>query len=452
MSLINKSRTLVVIALWPWLTLTAGAAPTLILETPTVAPGDNLAVRISGLEVGLRHTSAWIALYDHADAPDQAYVAYTFLNNLIDDRYDLPAPAEPGYYHFRLFDDPDESAIARSGTVTVGAPAGALSEASAPDERPAFEIRPVVQAIDPIAEIALHTPRAEAALSELPADDPRSALVARWTETMKGTSASWTPGLTPLVGLTEAERVQYYGLLDMPRDLAEIRIRVPDQRATLPRHMDWRERESVTAARDQGRCGSCWSFAVIGALEAQGAIRKQTLLDLSEQQLLVCNEAGYSCQGGLFSGAFQYLKKNGSVTEECFPYQGVDDLACEPGCSAVIRPKFSLSFPGYKLDTVLKYLVSYVGPLPISLYATEKFSAYKSGVFEDEAPPGHNHAVLLVGYDEDLGAWLIKNSWSAEWGMDGFGWIKYGSININTLVGILTWVDLKKLGFAVEVP
>lgn len=452
MSLINQSSALVMIALWQWITLSAAASPALLLETSTVAPGDILSVRISGLDVSTRHTSAWIALYDQDDAPDQAYVAYTFLNNLIDDRYDLPAPAEPGYYHFRLFDDPDGSAIVRSGTVTVGAPAVAPPASSDQEDRPAFEIRPVIRSIDPVAEIAVHTARAEAELSELPAEDPRAAWVARWAQTMKGTSSSWTPGLTPLVGLAEVERAQYYGLLAMPRDLAEVRIGVPDQRSTLPRHMDWRERESVTAARDQGRCGSCWSFAVIGALEAQGAIRKQTLLDLSEQQLLVCNEAGYSCQGGLFSGAFQYLKKNGSVAEECFPYQGVDDVACDPGCSAVIRPKFSLSFPGYKLDTVLKYLVSYVGPLPISLYATEKFSAYKSGVFEDEAPPGHNHAVLLVGYDDDLGAWLIKNSWSAEWGMDGFGWIKYGSININTLVGILTWVDLKKMGFTVEAP
>jgi hypothetical protein len=435
--------------------------PQLVIAHREISRGEKLSVLCQGLEADKRHPSAWVGFYNRADAGDQEYVYYTFLNNLIGDRYDVPVPEQPGDYHFRLFDDPEAPAVARSPIMRVKNGKARLIEASGegnaededPDEIPAYESLPVVQPIDAQNEIRHYTERARAELASLPPDDARASLISEWNQPRRsGEENTWTAGVTPLVGLSKAERSRHYGLLELPRGMKATKIAAPINRDKLPQKIDWRERAAVTEARDQGRCGSCWSFAVIGAMESQAAIKNQKLYDLSEQQLLVCNEAGYSCEGGLFSGAFDYLKKNGSIQETCFPYVGDDQVPCATDCVPVIRPKFGISLPGLKMDAIIKYLVAYVGPLPISLYATEKFSAYKSGVFEDEAPPGHNHAVLLVGYDDQLGAWLIKNSWSEEWGMKGFGWVKYGSININTLIGILSRVKLTKLGFILEEP
>jgi cathepsin L len=49
-----------------------------------------------------------------------------------------------------------------------------------------------------------------------------------------------------------------------------------------------------------------------------------------------------------------------------------------------------------------------------------------------------NHAVLLIGWDDEKQAWLIKNSWGEQWGEKGFAWIKYGSNNIGVFAA---WVD-----------
>mgnify|MGYP003588890991 CR=1 FL=1 len=434
------------------------AGPRLVVEPArAAAPDARLAVMCEGLAPD-RHASAWIGLYDRDDAGDRDYIAYTFLNNLISNRYDLPMPEEPGRYHFRLFNDPDGPPVARSQSVQVGRTAVPAPVPPAPvtelaeDVRPAFEAAPIVQAIDPRAEIQRCAETARAEVASLPADDARVAAVAAWNAESRaaGEENGWTAGITPLTSLTEAERSRYYGLLPLPADTREVRVAVPESRLSLPRRIDWRERNAVTPIRDQGACGSCWSFAVTGAMESQGAIRLKKLYDLSEQQLLACNEAGYGCQGGLFDGAFACLKKLGAYPEDCLPYVANDQVPCPPRCSPILRPRFTISLPGAKLDKIVKYLVAYIGPLPISLYATEKFSAYKSGVFQDKVPAGHNHAVLLVGYDDDLGAWLIKNSWTEKWGMQGFGWVKYGSININTLVGIATWVQPSKMGLEIE--
>jgi C1A family cysteine protease len=78
------------------------------------------------------------------------------------------------------------------------------------------------------------------------------------------------------------------------------------------------------------------------------------------------------------------------------------------------------------------------GPMAVSLYASPKFEAYKGGLFDEKDAPNpdhvkHNHAVLLVGWDDSRGphgAWKIKNTWGAKWGEQGFMWIAYDCNNV----------------------
>jgi hypothetical protein len=70
------------------------------------------------------------------------------------------------------------------------------------------------------------------------------------------------------------------------------------------------------------------------------------------------------------------------------------------------------------------------GPLASSIFADNCFVVYEGGVFNGQRSSSVNHAVVIIGWDDDKQAWLIKNSWGEDWGEHGFGWVKYGSNNI----------------------
>ncbi|KAB2623468.1 hypothetical protein D8674_038332 [Pyrus ussuriensis x Pyrus communis] len=85
----------------------------------------------------------------------------------------------------------------------------------------------------------------------------------------------------------------------------------------------------VIPVKDQGHCGSCWTFSTTGALEAAYVQEFGKQISLSEQQLVDCAGAfnNNGCSGGLPSQAFEYIKYNGGLdTEAAYPYVGVDGV------------------------------------------------------------------------------------------------------------------------------
>ena len=77
-----------------------------------------------------------------------------------------------------------------------------------------------------------------------------------------------------------------------------------------------------------------------------------------------------------------------------------------------------------------------VGPLVTWVDVYDDFFGHGSGVYHRSTAPTNvfrgGHFFLIVGYDDSLGAWLCKNSWGTDWGMNGFGWIGYGESRIDT--------------------
>nr|XP_033511062.1 cysteine proteinase 3-like [Nicotiana tomentosiformis] len=89
--------------------------------------------------------------------------------------------------------------------------------------------------------------------------------------------------------------------------------------AVLPERKDWREAGIVSPVKNQGKCGSCWTFSTTGALEAAYSQAFGKGISLSEQQLVDCAGAfnNFDCNGGLPSQAFEYIKSNGNFCMSC---------------------------------------------------------------------------------------------------------------------------------------
>tara|TARA_X000000950_G_C13846678_1_gene632671 strand:- start:591 stop:1622 length:1032 start_codon:yes stop_codon:yes gene_type:complete len=193
---------------------------------------------------------------------------------------------------------------------------------------------------------------------------------------------------------------------------------------SLPESIDWREK-AVTSVKDQGQCGSCWSFSSAGAMEGAHAVATGELLDISEQQLMDCSwkYGDFGCSGGLMDNAFEYAIDNGMCLEKDVPYLGENKKCNEmPTCNIVAY--FSSCFDVTPNDQVhLKEAVSFQ-PVSVAIEAdTRVFQFYSSGIIDSsDCGTQLDHGVLIVGYGEDNGNkyWIVKNSWGSDWGEDGY--------------------------------
>lgn len=196
--------------------------------------------------------------------------------------------------------------------------------------------------------------------------------------------------------------------------------------------IDWRELGAVTEVKNQGQCGSCWSFSTTGSLEAAHFRATDKLVSLSEQQLVDCSSRynNQGCNGGLMDNAFQYIKDNGGLdTEQSYPYHAVAEK-CHYKKKAIGSTCSGFIDVAEGDEEALKQAVATAGPVSVAIDVTEEhFMLYKDGVFVDEtcknSPDSLDHGVLVVGYgkgkvsgSEDY--WIVKNSWGPMWGEQGY--------------------------------
>nr|XP_033809482.1 cathepsin L1-like isoform X2 [Geotrypetes seraphini]XP_033809483.1 cathepsin L1-like isoform X2 [Geotrypetes seraphini] len=199
----------------------------------------------------------------------------------------------------------------------------------------------------------------------------------------------------------------------------------------VPKEVDWRTKGYVTPVKNQGHCGSCWAFSATGALEGQVFKKTGQLISLSEQNLVDCSkpQGNHGCSGGYITGAFRYVQSNGGINSETtYPYLGRDDGMCHynplnkaANCTSFVRlPQGS--------EEILEQAVASVGPVSVAVDAKAfTFRFYHSGVYSDSwCSQMVNHAMLTVGYStsqqngKSSDYWLIKNSWTENWGEQGY--------------------------------
>ncbi|XP_058501909.1 pro-cathepsin H [Solea solea] len=203
----------------------------------------------------------------------------------------------------------------------------------------------------------------------------------------------------------------------------------------LPDSIDWRKKGNyVTDVKNQKSCGSCWAFSTTGCLESAVAISTQKLVPLSEQQLVDCAQdfSNHGCNGGLPSQAFEYIwYSKGLMTETDYPYRAVEGSCQYNPQQAAAIVKDVMNITKYQEMDMVDSVATH-NPVSFAFEVTSDFMHYRQGVYTStechNTTDKVNHAVLAVGYvmDNAIPYWIVKNSWTSSWGIEGYFHIELG--------------------------
>ncbi len=213
----------------------------------------------------------------------------------------------------------------------------------------------------------------------------------------------------------------------------------------LPAAYDMRDYGRVTPVRDQGRYGTCWAFASLGALETTMLPKEENIF--STDHMSMNNSYNLDIDsGGEHTMSIAYLAAwQGPVYEADDPY---GDETSDEELEAVKHLEEALIINEKDMD-VLKSAIFRYGAVETSVYtqmeyvdsvspyySKENASYYYNG---EELP---NHDLVVVGWDDNYakenftnmpegdGAFICKNSWGPEFGDGGYVYVSYYDVNI----------------------
>ncbi|KAE9549194.1 hypothetical protein FO519_007589 [Halicephalobus sp. NKZ332] len=196
--------------------------------------------------------------------------------------------------------------------------------------------------------------------------------------------------------------------------------------------VDLRTKNAVGAIRNQGNCGSCWTFATITTMETSFFKRTGVLLDLAEQQLVDCDKSDHGCSGGWMSTAYTYAQTNPIAQEATNMYQA-KETTCGPTSTVATNVKVTNYTQLQPNDTTSMMNALEQGySLAIAMKSgTDEFMQYTGGILDDPTDcPDNNvdHGVAIIGYGTANGIpyWIVRNSWGTGWGESGYVRIKRG--------------------------
>jgi len=191
-------------------------------------------------------------------------------------------------------------------------------------------------------------------------------------------------------------------------------------------NVDWRTKGAVNPVKNQGNCGSCWAFSATSSIESIWFISGHTLANLAEQQLVDCsaNWGNQGCNGGWMDYAFKYvIDTKGQDATANYPYTAQVGTCKSAQYTPVATIKSYNDIPQGNCAQLLTAITN--NPVSVAIAVNSKFQAYTGGVYSDTTcGTGLNHGVTAIGYGTDtqtnLPYWLVRNSWGASWGEQGY--------------------------------
>lgn len=281
---------------------------------------------------------------------------------------------------------------------------------------------------------------------------------------------NWVPGITSVSELSEQEKLLRLGAVPPlgEASLEERELRAAARRSSAvaraegaTANFDTRNingQNFVTDIRDQGACGSCVAFGSIATVE--GTFRRQRsdpnlAVDLSEAELFYCiaRQQGRNCSNGWWCDkGLDAFKTDGVTDETCYPYTA-GDQNCTNRCTDWQNRLTKIS--GWHVITSVADMKSWIatrGPLSCAFTVYNDFFSYRSGVYTHlTGGVAGGHCVSCIGYNDDGGYWICKNSWGKNWGDNGFFQIAYGQCGIDAEMwavdGVIEtgWLNVRKV-------
>jgi len=265
---------------------------------------------------------------------------------------------------------------------------------------------------------------------------------------------SYTMGINQFTHLTFAEFTEEVHLgatrpYSLRRNSANVH-KEPADVSALPASVDWTTAGAVTPVKNQGSCGSCWSFSTTGSLEGAYFLKYGKLLSFSEQELVSCDTTDSGCNGGWMDNAFAWVKTNGGLTtEDQYPYtSGTTQVSgtCKTSGYSLVSQVAPASYTDVTAGSVTA-LASAVAQQPVSIAIQANqpaFQSYSGGVLTGRCGTRLDHGVLAVGYGTLNGVdyWKVKNSWGPSWGLNGYILIEKSSADLCGVLDAASYPNL----------
>jgi len=247
-------------------------------------------------------------------------------------------------------------------------------------------------------------------------------------------------GVTKFSDLSESEfkqflnfragtSVQKYNSKKRMADLSSFNV------AANPATYDWRDHGAVTPVKNQGQCGSCWAFSAVEASESAWFLANHTLIELSPQQVVSCDDVDQGCNGGDTPTAYQYIIKAGGLElNSIYPYKsgnsgenGPCDFKKADIVASISSWKYVTKAPQSN-ETAMLTAVANIAPLSICVDAST-WQNYAGGIIRANCGRALDHCVMITGYNtsaDSVDYWIVRNSWGTDWGIAGYLYVERG--------------------------
>jgi len=192
--------------------------------------------------------------------------------------------------------------------------------------------------------------------------------------------------------------------------------------------IDWVAKGATTPVKNQLQCGSCWTFSATETIESANLIKGKITRSewLAPQEIVDCDTGGSGCSGGWPSQAMSFIiSQGGQDTESTYPYTG-EDGTCASSQGTIGATIASVVPVAQDEPTMYRLLQS---EMPLSICAdASAWSDYSGGILTAaQCTTNIDHAIQLTGYSPSQGGyWIVRNSWGADWGLNGFIYLQYG--------------------------